>query len=535
MPSDGGAHYLGDRRFVDSHQRLVADVKARVEKFAMAEYDSLTSWSDDDLRRFLQRVLPIVEDGQRQVGDLTNAYLRAMARLAGEKATAEAEAVVWARKTDPAVAYARPVKAARKSYAQAVAVNGTATPEDVEVAKKAGADRLLNLIQTDLQLARTHTARATMDAMGASGYRRVLTGAENCALCVIASTQRYHRGDLMPIHHGCDCTVAPIFGAYDSGQVINPERYKALNDATKDQVGKPYYKLSKADLKRLKVQEHGEVGPVLTWSNHKFTGADDVVKKVATKKAAAAGAVPDTFEDFAQAETYIKTRWPKIETVDLSGVDAKMAREIVAGLDDFDVKFPGVFDTDVPVLKKIVAQNPAEIGRNVYARGGYQRVTLNRGYWGNPDKLEKSLASCQTPRGVGKARRVVKDNGFVEYVNDASAPFHPIGCTQPRSIVVHELGHLLDDALGSGWTRKQIRTPYVSGPITTWKAKRPPKTAQYAISEYAGKNPNERFAEALTSIFYTPSADRAKIVDELLDMGLIDFVKDAIARGVVWK
>jgi hypothetical protein len=60
------------------------------------------------------------------------------------------------------------------------------------------------------------------------GYRRVPDGGA-CVFCLMASTQRYGREELMPLHHRCGCDVAPIFGDADPGQVID----RALLDRLK--------------------------------------------------------------------------------------------------------------------------------------------------------------------------------------------------------------------------------------------------------------------------------------------------------------
>lgn len=59
------------------------------------------------------------------------------------------------------------------------------------------------------------------------GFRRVLTG-RSCVMCAIASTQRYRRAELLPIHSHCDCDVAPIIGDVDPGRIINRELYREL-------------------------------------------------------------------------------------------------------------------------------------------------------------------------------------------------------------------------------------------------------------------------------------------------------------------
>lgn len=57
------------------------------------------------------------------------------------------------------------------------------------------------------------------------GYRRVphpeLAEGGTCGLCVLASTRIYRRGDLEPIHDGCNCTVAEVTATSDPGDALN--------------------------------------------------------------------------------------------------------------------------------------------------------------------------------------------------------------------------------------------------------------------------------------------------------------------------
>lgn len=90
-------------------------------------------------------------------------------------------------------------------------------------AMAAGRSRAVSTAKTDVLL----TNRATVSRAGPRrpwvvGYRRVLTG-KSCGFCALISTQRYTRGDLMPVHPSCDCDVAEIFGTADPGRVVNRE------------------------------------------------------------------------------------------------------------------------------------------------------------------------------------------------------------------------------------------------------------------------------------------------------------------------
>jgi hypothetical protein len=155
---------------------------------------------------------------------------------------------------------------------------------------------------TDLELAVTHTVRERLaEEPRVKYFRRVLTGAENCGLCVVASTQRYHKADLLPIHPACDCVIAPILGNQDPGHRINTmqvaegasatgesrsgvpvfsddgivdlgDLLEPVHDAIRDTFGRSARDAREIDYRKvLTVHEHGELGPVLSVKRHRFT------------------------------------------------------------------------------------------------------------------------------------------------------------------------------------------------------------------------------------------------------------------------
>lgn len=180
-----------------------------------------------------------------------------------------------------------------------------------------GLTRLTTLIETDLQLAmRDAVADVTEQDDAIVGYRRV-PNPDACPLCLIASTQRYHRGDLLPIHQRCQCGVVPIIGASDPGRVIDPELLASLKASgetadlsytqaiararkrgqteraealkrDRDSVRAARRAQRQADIYaatairyahdqaaatgvRIRTEQHGELGPVLVNAAHNFT------------------------------------------------------------------------------------------------------------------------------------------------------------------------------------------------------------------------------------------------------------------------
>lgn len=190
------------------YQSAAQLIRSRVLKYVAAVWGGSPGFRDAEVDRIVSRILPVVQAGQIQLANLTDAYIGRTSVLAGVTWTpgvATKELLAY-RGVDPQVVYRRPsvtvytALAGGKSYNDAV---------------KQGSARMMSIIATDLQQAKNRQATASIGRSGFEWFRRVLTGRENCALCAIASTQRYTRGDLMPIHPGCvpgDSAVSPVPG-----------------------------------------------------------------------------------------------------------------------------------------------------------------------------------------------------------------------------------------------------------------------------------------------------------------------------------
>lgn len=265
-----------DVQQVARHHAAVRAIRARVEQYARSLWAGMPAYRDADIDRMVGLLLPKVAAGQRQVANLTDAYLAAL--LGASRVGLDLDLLTAPRGVDPEQVYRRPAievyaaLSSGKSFDEAVANGGR---------------RLLSIVGTDLQLSMRHQEQASL-AERSQFYRRVLNGSKNCALCAIASTQRYNTGDLKPVHPGCDCGVAPIDGDLDPGRVINADVLASIHDAVEEQLGR--FDPSARDLGRDKrtaggkrisdytdliiVREHGEYGPTLTWRKDHFTGPD---------------------------------------------------------------------------------------------------------------------------------------------------------------------------------------------------------------------------------------------------------------------
>lgn len=264
------------------YQLATQAVRARVLAYVTAVWSSSPAFRDADVDRIVARIVPVVRAGQMQVAQLTDSYIGGIAAASGVSfSTGVLPNVADYRGVPADVVYRRPAVQAYTALSQ-----GASFADAVSQ----GLDRLVSIASTDIQQAKNRQAQASTSRSGFNYFQRRLTGNENCAFCVIASTQRYHRGDLMPLHPGCDCGVLPFNSAKDPGQIINPEllaqthelidqklgysdrgaREAGLNKQTSS--GKPI-----SDFTELVVtHEHGELGPTLAWRGEHFTGPSDI-------------------------------------------------------------------------------------------------------------------------------------------------------------------------------------------------------------------------------------------------------------------
>jgi uncharacterized membrane protein YgcG len=140
-------------------------------------------------------------------------------------------------------------------------------------------ERAERMVSHDVQAASRNMHQVAMRHLPAkkvTGFRRVVhpelaESGRSCGLCIVASTMRYTRRELLPIHAGCNCETVEIYNLdgveFDPGDQINIEDlevfYREAGDSTHGW-----------DLKKgsYEVIDHPEYGPTLTnVSNKKRT------------------------------------------------------------------------------------------------------------------------------------------------------------------------------------------------------------------------------------------------------------------------
>lgn len=266
-----------------AHQTATAQIRDRSLAYTAALWDASPAYRDADIDRLIAQLVPQVQASQLATATLTNAYIGQAAKLAGTTALATVDrgAILDFRGVPTADVY-------RRGAVTLYTALSNGSPFALAVGY--GLDRMLDIVATNLQQAKARQAQRALEQSGFYGYRRVLTGLENCALCAIASTQRYSKSELMPLHPGCDCGIQPVREADGPGTVLDPdvlERTHALIDQKlglsdrgarhlgidkRSSAGKPLSDYT--DL--IITNQHSELGPVLGWRSDKFTSAADI-------------------------------------------------------------------------------------------------------------------------------------------------------------------------------------------------------------------------------------------------------------------
>lgn len=264
------------------YQQSIDSIRQQVASAIEALWNALTSWRDSDIKSFSRSASTIVAAGQRQVASLTEAYLN-QTRTIRTGSVARSKGIATRDVIGSAVRNgARPedvyFRSGEQVWNELHEQKEKSQPTDLKSAVESGMKRAVKAAQTDLQLTKTAVSQKVLSKdPDATGYRRVLEGAYSCALCIVASTQRYHKEDLMPIHPACDCSVAALYG--DDKHVIDSKTLADAHDLIKETFGVSDAGARNPDYRKfIVVHDHGELGPLLGVRGQNFTSPSDLFK-----------------------------------------------------------------------------------------------------------------------------------------------------------------------------------------------------------------------------------------------------------------
>lgn len=264
------------------YQTATSQVRARVDRLAVAAWAGLPAWREPDIDALVRVVAPALDAAQLRTATLTDGYLAAV----DTTRTGRRPAPLGVKADDVSTMALRGVSTATVLQRVGPTVwTALGAGDTLDDATRKGLRRLRTAVATNLQLAATHTAQRSLDGNDrVGGYRRALQGDNNCALCIVASTQRYRTDQLQPIHPGCQCKPVPIYGD-DPGWVIDQDQLDRVHDTLEAEFGSMSESartfatvedeaISYRDV--IVVNQHGELGPVLGVRGHNFTGPADL-------------------------------------------------------------------------------------------------------------------------------------------------------------------------------------------------------------------------------------------------------------------
>lgn len=174
---------------------------------------------------------------------------------------------------NPMVVYGRPADTFRWLVSE----------KDVEpaVAVRRAVLRAQRIAETDVGLAvREQSRKVAVLNRAVTGYRRILhpelsEEGFSCGLCVVAADRVYTKAELLPLHPGCNCETAMIVNGVDPGRDLNDRDLSAIYEAA----GGTTAGRKLQNRVRVSITEHGELGPILVRSNHKFRDPADVASR----------------------------------------------------------------------------------------------------------------------------------------------------------------------------------------------------------------------------------------------------------------
>lgn len=231
-------------------------------------------WYDSAaITKLVAEIVKDVETVQRRTASVTDAYLSRVASLqAGKRIPPVGRIDVSRLRGIPhADAYGRLADNFRYLISQHV---------EPEIAQERIVHRAEVIAEADATLAMRAQSQKFMVVHHVDGFRRVIhpevsrkTGV--CGLCLIAADRVYHVEELLPIHDGCNCTVAPIINGVDPGHTLNQKDLASIYKAAGSNRAGDLRKI------RIQVHEHSELGPILANAAHHWRDAETATGEAA--------------------------------------------------------------------------------------------------------------------------------------------------------------------------------------------------------------------------------------------------------------
>lgn len=264
--------------WIDQYTAASDRVRDSAQASAIAAWLAFTGWySTQQVQELATHLADVSEIARQSLAGMASLYVaHVVAAIRGTTVqVGPVELPPLRNGVDPVVVHSRPAETYRYNVSQG---------QSPQEAMAAAAQRGGLLTDTDQILAERAAQVEQMQELGVTRYRRVirpeLSKTGTCGLCVVASDRIYTVRNLMPIHDRCKCKTVPVDNDNDPGLNLNQDDLDAIY---RDAGGTAGDRLKEV---RYQVNEHGELGPVLSKHGTSFRGRGKVRK-------ASKGAAPD--------------------------------------------------------------------------------------------------------------------------------------------------------------------------------------------------------------------------------------------------
>lgn len=231
------------------YQQELKRTRQAVANQVRLHWNNLPDYRDDKVEPFVNAVVPIVEAGQRRAISMTDAYVSHMLGvkpLGLDLSQLTGSAV--RNGVSPFEVYARPFTSVWTSIATI----------GFSAAVLKGMNRLTSTAEMDVALSARDASRAYAGQSDRiMGWTRV-ADPMCCDFCQMIDGAKVASEDASPLHNNCSCTLEPI----ETGSDVNPSDFVSFEPGSV--------------FDDVEIQEHGELGPVITNKHDNFTGPNDL-------------------------------------------------------------------------------------------------------------------------------------------------------------------------------------------------------------------------------------------------------------------
>lgn len=232
------------------YQNGLSRIQEEVKNYVVQKWRDLPAHRSADMNFFIDDILPLVKAGQEHAIALTDAYMSHI--MGGSPIGLDSNAII---------SHIRPGTLPPEVIGRSFETVWSAIESigyDNALAK--GEARLASTVTMDIAMSAREAAKAYgLSSDRVAGFlRRLYPGC--CSFCVDIDGAYVRSDDASPLHNNCRCTLVPV-------EVGSEESKREFTDLSPGSI-----------IGNTEIQEHGELGPMITNKRDHFTGPNAIQK-----------------------------------------------------------------------------------------------------------------------------------------------------------------------------------------------------------------------------------------------------------------